>query len=309
MKALFVGVGSIGKRHIRDFYLECEKMGFYPDITVKRRNISGLGELDGLISRQITSLDDQKYDIAFITNPTTLHYDALKECAGKAEYFFIEKPIFETAKQKYDDLGINEENAYVAAPMRHTKLYREFKEIVQNNRVFSARVICSSYLPGWRQDIDYRTNYSAIREMGGGVQLDLVHELDYIYDLFGYPEESFFYNGKYSNLEITSDDISVYILKYKESLCEVHLDYFGSEYTRKCELYTEKGNYVVDFHEEIIKYPNGREVSYHVIKDEEYINEMKYFLLFISGKAAPINPPERAIKVLRMTTERIYDEK
>ncbi len=47
--------------------------------------------------------------------------------------------------------------------------------------VYSARVLCSSYLPGWRPGVDYRTVYSAHKDMGGGVTIDLIHEWDYLW--------------------------------------------------------------------------------------------------------------------------------
>ena len=59
---------------------------------------------------------------------------------------------------------------------------------------YCARVICSSYLPDWRPGVDYRTVYSAHKAMGGGVTIDLIHEWDYLVELFGVPEQ--LYNFK-----------------------------------------------------------------------------------------------------------------
>ena len=73
----------------------------------------------------------------------------------------------------------------------------------------SARVICSSYLPDWRPGVDYRTVYSAHKALGGGVTIDLIHEWDYLVDLFGVPQKLYNFKGTYSDLEIDSDDLSV----------------------------------------------------------------------------------------------------
>lgn len=75
--------------------------------------------------------------------------------------------------------------------------------------------------------MDYRTVYSAHKDMGGGVTIDLIHEWDYLVELFGKPEKMYNFKGTYSHLEIDSDDLSVYIAQYPTLLCEVHLDYFG----------------------------------------------------------------------------------
>ncbi len=300
MKALFIGAGSIGRRHIKDFYRECNKHNITPTIHVLRRQIGDLGNINPFVSKQITSIDDEDYDVVFITNPTNLHFDALQKCKGKAKWYFIEKPIFEKSDYDLTALGINDQNAYVAAPMRHTLIYKKAKEIVQNNKVFSSRIICSSYLPNWRPNIDYRNNYSAIKEMGGGVNLDLIHEIDYAYDLFGPPVEVFSVSGKYSDLEITSNDLSTYIFKYESMLCEIHLDYFGKKNLRTCELFVHDGTYTIDFFKETITTPDNEIIDCHVIESEEFINEMAYFYDFITTDLPSINPPSLATKTLEI---------
>lgn len=300
MKALFVGAGSIGKRHMRDFYAECKAHELSPEIYVLRRKIGTIGEEDSIITKQITEIDDCVYDVAFITNPTKLHFDALRKIGSNAKWFFIEKPIFEKCEYEIADLGISDSNAYIAAPMRHTLVFQKLKEIVDSHKVYSSRVICSSFLPEWRKGVDYRTVYSAKKDMGGGVNLDLIHEIDYVYDLFGEPELVLAASGKYSDLEITSNDLSAYIMKYKDKICEIHLDYFGRKNIRSCEVFTEEGMYIADFFKEIIVMPDGNELDCHVMANEEFINEMHYFFQFINGEVNSINPPSLAIDTLKI---------
>lgn len=302
MKVLFVGVGSIGTRHIKDFYNICYKNNIIPEIYVLRRKVT---ELDLIISDMVTMQlveipENVIYDAVFITNPTNLHFDMLKKLCNRGKYYFVEKPIFDHLNYDFESLGLSSSNTYVAAPMRHSKTFNRLKEIVKSERVFSARIICSSYLPEWRPNIDYRNNYSAIKEMGGGVALDLVHEIDYMIGLFGIPNKSHCFHGKYSNLEITSDDLSVYIVEYSDLICEIHLDYFGREYRRECELFTENGTYIANFYDEIIKKPDGSLVN---CKDEintDFINEMNYFYEFIMGSGVIVNDPEKALETLRI---------
>jgi hypothetical protein len=124
VKYLFVGLGSIATKHILDLITisKTEKINY--DIYVLRRE---KGELPESLRKfqiiQITSLDETHYDAAFITNPTNLHYTILEQLKGKTNYYFIEKPIFENCKYDYLKLGINERNAYVACPLRHSKVF------------------------------------------------------------------------------------------------------------------------------------------------------------------------------------------
>jgi len=241
------------------------------------------------------------YDLAFITNPTNLHYNAVKDLKGKAKFFFIEKPIFEDCVYDLSELGLDETNAYVACPMRYCGAYMKLKEILKDKKPFSVRIICSSYLPGWRPTQDYRKVYSAIRAMGGGVTIDLIHELDYMVDLFGFPSESYNFKGTYSDLEIDSDDLSVYIARYKDKLCEVHLDYFGREYRRTCEVFVSEGTIEAEFGKGSVKMPDGTVINCNEEANARFVREINYVLDIMEGKAENINTPEKANKVLALT--------
>ena len=302
MKVLFVGIGSIGTRHLKNLHTVANERGLTLDVTALRSSSRELpAETARLLNRQISALDDTVYDLAFITNPTTLHHKALEDLKGKANFFFIEKPIFEDCIYDLNVLGLNEKNAYVACPMRYCGAYMKLKELLKDKKPFSVRIICSSYLPGWRPNTDYRKNYSAIKALGGGVTIDLIHELDYMTDLFGFPEESYNFKGKYSDLEIDSDDLSVYISRYKDKICEVHLDYFGREYRRTCEVFLPEGTMEAEFGKGSVKLPDGRVINCNEDANRRFVREMRNVLDIMAGKAENINDVYKANKVLALT--------
>ena len=121
-------------------------------------------------------------------------------------------------------------------------------------------------------------------------------------DLFGMPEKVYNIHGKYSQLEIDSDDLSVYIAVYNDKICEVHLDYFGKTYQRKCEIFTEEGTYIADFKSNTIEYPNGALINCQNDEKSNLYLEMEYFLDFISSKFVDnYNSPQNAFEVLKIT--------
>lgn len=302
MKVLFVGIGSIGTRHLKNLHTVAAERGIQLEVTALRSSDRRLpDETKALLTREIKELDDTVYDLAFITNPTTLHYRALKDLKNKAKFYFIEKPIFEDSIYDLAELGLNEKNAYVACPMRYCGAYMKLKEILKDEKPFSVRIICSSYLPGWRPNIDYRKNYSAIRRLGGGVTIDLIHELDYMTDLFGFPVESYNFKGTYSDLEIDSDDLSVYIARYQDKLCEVHLDYFGREYRRTCEVFVPSGTIEAEFGKGSVKMPDGSVINCNEEANMRFVREMRNVLDIMDGKRENINDVYKANKVLALT--------
>ncbi len=302
MRALFVGLGSIGNRHSKNLCEVCQKRNIPLEITALRSHKGSLKDCDfPHIDRMITSLDEQTYDIAFITNPTTLHADAFNKIKNKARFFFVEKPIFASTEILPEEIGMKDENVYVAAPMRYTSTYMHFKAIIKQNKVFSSRIICSSYLPDWRPNQDYRKVYSARKELGGGVAIDLIHEIDYMIDLFGFAEEYHTVCGHYSNLEIDSDDLSITLACYKNQLCEVHLDYFGRTYRRSCECFTPEGCIVADFGSGTITMQNGEILHFEEPVNDRYVRELECFLDFTQGKVKNLNPPSLAFEVLKIS--------
>lgn len=306
MKVCFVGLGSIGCRHINNLKSIINDRQNDLEIHAFRESNKVLNEeIKELIDREIfkvSDLDDD-YDIVFITNPTNMHYDTINKFILKTKNIFIEKPVFDHSQYDWKQLLNNKINDngiyYVAAPLRYTKVLESIKRIVNENKVYSVRCICSSYLPDWRPNVDYRSIYSAHSDQGGGVSIDCIHELDYLFYLFGFPINSYNIKGQYSHLEIDSDDLSIYIFKYDDKLIEVHLDYFGKNKERTVEIYTEKGRYIGDFYRNEIRYPDGKIESFDTSPNYMYIKELETFLDMINGNSINENSIEHSIEVLR----------
>ena len=107
--------------------------------------------------------------------------------ADKTKHMFIEKPIFDSKEYRLEALNFNKSGVYyVAGPLRFSSVIQKLRDIIPHEKIYCVRVICSSYLPDWRPNVDYRLVYSASKEKGGGVAIDLIHEWDYITYLFGF---------------------------------------------------------------------------------------------------------------------------
>lgn len=300
IKICFFGMGSIGKRHLKNLVkiFNERKIEFKIDV-VKRKK-----ELDDEVKEYIDNvykIDEfipNFYDIVFIVNDTSVHIETLKLMKEYSNNFFIEKPL-SLNLNGFELKDYENKNIYVACPMRYASVMDYLKKTIDFTKVYSVRAICSTYLPDWRPTIDYRNNYSAKKELGGGVTLDLIHEWDYLTYLLGFPEKIFNLNKKVSHLEISSDDLSIYIAEYKDKLVEVHLDYFGRIPTRKVEIFLKEGTVIGDFINNTVILENGREID---LSDEmdDYIKEMKNFLDIIFDKKENFNDLEHAYKVLKL---------
>ncbi|MEM1484894.1 Gfo/Idh/MocA family oxidoreductase [Oscillospiraceae bacterium PP1C4] len=306
LKICIVGLGSMGKRHLANLshLLSAHHEDFCIDAL--RSNAGDVLDVELLtLLRNIyfSSVDlPDDYDVLFICNPTALHFDAIRELANKTKNMFIEKPVFDMSQTDITCLHLSDQGVYyVACPLRYTRVIQYLKQFVDEHQIFSARIICSTYLPEWRPGTDYRTNYSARKELGGGVAIDLIHEWDYLVYLFGLPIQVVSMKGTYSNLEISSEDLAVYLGQYKDKLVTVHLDYFGRQSKREIELYTADDVVVGDLINKEIRFLKSKEVITLPEKRNEYqVRELKTFFDFVKGNQKNTNTIENAVEVLKI---------
>lgn len=302
MKFCFIGIGSIARRHISNL----KEIMPNAEIDVFR---SGKGasiphELAVKINKVCYTTDElsKHYDAVFITNPTSLHYSTLKEHLNRSDNFFIEKPVFETGHEDISFFEAGGKTFYTACPLRYTNVIQYLKNNIDFSQVYSMRCISSSYLPEWRSGVDYRNTYSAHKELGGGVSIDLIHEWDYICYLIGSPLNVKSIIKKKSDLEIDSDDIAVYIAEYDDKIVEVHLDYFGRKTIRQIELFCKNDTIIADLISQKLQYLNANEIIDLSQERNEYqINELKHFIDIITGAVICDNDLQESTRILRIT--------
>lgn len=303
IKICFVGIGSIAKRHIYNIKNYLNK-DFNYQIDAYR---SSYRDLDSDISKYIANeyyeFDDvpKDYDAIFITNPTKFHYDTLELFIENSNNFFIEKPIVDYNNLNKDFSKFDSKNCYVACPLRHSNVIKYLKENLELNNVNNVRAICSTYLPEWHPNEDYRYSYSAKKELGGGVSTDLIHEWDYLTYLFGQPNKVYSILDKVSDLEINTEDIAIYIAKYQNMLLELHLDYFGRFPIRELMIFNKNKTIVGDiYNNKIINKNTGRIIDFNEKRNDYQIEELKYFFKLINGKVDNINDINNALNVIKL---------
>lgn len=299
MKVIFFGLGSIGTRHLHNLQDACRERGQELEVHAFRSNKKAVREEAGVTNIFTVEEMHADYDAAFITNPTSLHRETLELLKGRSRYYFVEKPLFERA-YSLDDFLLEKECYYIAAPLRYKAVMAEALRVVQREQVLHARVHCSSYLPNWRKD-DYRESYSARPELGGGIELDCIHELDYTTYLFGLPQTACSMMGKVSALEIASNDTATYLLGYGDKFVEVHVDYFGKAPQRVLELITEEDTYFFDFYQNTVRsILKGTTEEFPEETNEMYRRELAYFLDEVTAGRSNHNDLEHATRVLEL---------
>jgi predicted dehydrogenase len=256
MKVLIIGFGSIGKRHYDVLSKLSEIRGI--DLVTKQ-NIE-----NKICYKKLEVVNNiNQYDYFVIASETNKHFEQLNflEKNVKDKLIFCEKPLFESKQ----DLKIKNNKIFVGYVLRFHPLLEKLKNMIKDEGIISVNAKCGQYLPSWRLNIDYKESYSAKKEKGGGVLLDLSHEIDYVQWLAGQINEIKSYQVKISDLEINSDDLTMLIGKtYRNILVNISIDYISKITNRRLLVETFEHTYELDFisNKLIKKDKNGLEEIY-----------------------------------------------
>lgn len=239
MKVLLIGYGSIGKRHYE--VLKTLSQINIIDIVTKQ-------DIKSIICFKTLELVEniEHYDYFVIASPTHKHLEHLKYIDKKVKnkIIFCEKPLFHTKI----DMNITNNKVFVGYVLRFHPLLKKLSQYLKNEKIIMATAKCGQYLPIWRPDTEYKNSYSAKKDEGGGVLLDLSHELDYIQWICGSLSEIKSYQVQISDLEITSDDLTMLIGKSDKNIyVNISIDYISKKTHRSLQIETLENTYQLDF--------------------------------------------------------------
>jgi len=294
-KVLFMGYGNMTKK-----YCAIIKKLKTPRITIKHYTSQNI---PNNLYKKIKKLKEYNPDIIFICSSTSDHYKhlSLVNKIFKDKLIMVEKPLF----HKFIKFKQNNK-IYVGYNLRHDPLMQYLKNKIKEQKIWSAEVFCNTYLPNWRKR-DYTKTYSAKKNLGGGVLLDLSHELDYINWIFGELKIKFAVNNKISNLKINTDDNLLILGKAKNvKQFIIHLNYYSKIESRYILINGDKINFKADLLNKKITF---------VKKNKEYIkswNDKKWQLKtfenmiksMINNKNIKLPNLKNSLKVLK-TVEKI----
>lgn len=295
MKALIIGFGSIGKKH----FLALKNSGFDVSLLSFSACKKDINEVKLYNSWNEISLKD--FDLFVIANITTLHLETLKkiDTLVKDKIILVEKPLFE----KFIPFQSNKNKIFIAYLLRFNPLIKALEEILQDEEPYFVELSCHSYLPNWR-DVDYRENYSSKKELGGGVLLDLSHEIDLAFFLFGELKLLYSENLKLSELEINSDDFAFLSLKNSKGLrIHIKLDYFSKLTQRKIIIHTPKKSYEADLIQNILKIHNKDKSIKTQIYKSDTISTLELMYKAILNNDKNLCSLDEALNVLKICDE------
>jgi predicted dehydrogenase len=301
MKIFLIGLGSIAKKHITAI------RKIEPNAIIYALRSSNNAENYDNVINVFSWESALEADFILISNPTNLHGNTILKALEFKKPLFIEKPLLHHLLQVdeiIEKVNIDRIPTYIACVLRFHPVISYLKEFINNtkSKVDEVNVYCGSYLPNWRADSDYRQSYSANVEMGGGVHLDLIHEIDYLYWLFGKPIQVKSTLRDNSHLDISAIDYANYQLIYSDFVASVTLNYFRKQNKREIEIVSP--DFILNGN--LISYSIKEEIGNKIIIDEAaqmgtlYDKQMSYFLDGLKNNSYYENDVQTGIEVLKI---------
>lgn len=321
MKFIICGLGSIGRRHLRnllalgetDIHLYRTHQGTLPD-----------DELAGFpIYTDFNQALDQHPAAVIISNPTALHLDLAIPAAQAGCSIFMEKPVSHSMERIPDleqALIDGGGTMLVGYQFRFNPGLRVVAEALQEGqigRTLSARAHWGEFLPGWHPWEDYRRSYSARQDLGGGVILTLSHTIDYLTWFFGKASDCWAFTSDSGQLELQGvEDTAEIGLRYHSGvLGSLHMDFLQQPPAHFLEITGTQG---------MIRWDNGSGLT-EIITDREaprryeppegferntmFLDQMKHFIAVARGEAQPLCSLQDGVEALKVSLAALESSK
>lgn len=274
-----IGKGSISERHIKNL------RSLHPNAMIV--SVSSTGKNNKIIENSDASLTlpdlinlSPKYVI--IASPAPFHLQHASVLLEKNIDVLIEKPLsdsIEKSKEFLTKYKSTNNKVFIAYCLRFLPSMIKMKELISNKafgEIYYIHVNVGQFLPLWRKGTDYNKSVSAVKSLGGGVLLELSHEIDYLCWLFGDLKllSSNLKTSKELNLDV--ETIADLQMRNKDNIfINLHMDFIQKYSQRKCELITESGNIIWDLNTNLIKIlDNSGERT--LFKEDNYDKNLMY---------------------------------
>lgn len=258
-------------------------------------------------------------EIAVIACPATFHIEYARALLLNGCHLLIEKPIAASFFDVRDFKNLIKNSnlcCQVGYNLRHSNAFRKFKNFTIEEKlvgeILYVKSVFGQYLPTWREHIDYRKSVSAKKSLGGGILLEISHEIDYLIWLIGDFKWVSAWTGKLSDLEVDVEDTANITCEFNAKLLSnkvmgsIHLDFIRQDQTRTCEIIGTNGTMRFDaINNEIFIKKNNRTDWEQIYKsnesrDDSYRIQLSYFLDSIRSEKFNTDSFDNSIKVLEV---------
>jgi predicted dehydrogenase len=295
-RILIAGLGSIGRRHLGNL----RQLGS-DDILLYRTKPEPVKEAPELpVFTDLGQALAAQPDVVIVSTPTAHHLEVALPAARAGCNLFIEKPLSHSWEGVEELLSVIQEQCLVALigfDLRFDPGLCQVKTLLEEGcigRVVAIQSQVGQYLPDWHPWEDYRQSSSASVDKGGGVVLDLIHELDYVSWLIGPISYLTCFADRISGLEIATEDTAAILLRFDNgAIGTVHLDYLQRAPSRTCRVIGTEGTITWDYFAQTVRWYEAKKEDWQAFaygsfqRNDRFVAEMRHLLACLRGQELP----------------------
>ncbi|KKU13028.1 MAG: Oxidoreductase-like protein [Candidatus Magasanikbacteria bacterium GW2011_GWC2_45_8] len=309
MKYLVIGLGSMGKRRVRNLQALGIKdvAGFdtRSDRRLESHEKYGIPVFDNLDS----ALQVYGPQVFVVSTPPDLHMHYAYYAFERGISCFIEASVVDAEKIKELSEKIKSGHIVMApsCTMRYFPGPKKVKELIQTNaigKVLNVNYQTGQYLPDWHPWEKMEDFYVSKRETGAAREI-VPFELTWLNDIFGAAKAAACVKAKLTDMPADIDDIYHCLLRYDDNvLVNLTVEVISRpKSTRDMRVLGSEGAIVFSTDSNSVRYINtsmeewkeykldvGTVESQYINPEEPYIAEMKDFVAAVQAKDQSLYP-------------------
>lgn len=250
-------------------------------------------------------------DAVVIATPSALHADQAVRALEAGRHVLVEKPLATVVSDAQRVAQAAEQSGSVCAVAMNLRFHPgilALRRLLQEGRLGPPLLARASFgydLRRWRPETDYRLSYSSRAELGGGIVLDAIHELDYLVWLLGPVSAVSGETAHLSSLDIDVEDVGVGTLRFASgALATVDLNFFEPSYRRGCVIVGEQAVALWNWNAATVTIRTSAGAQEDIQTPCEladmYRGVLRDFLEAAAGKAAVRTPALAGLEVLEV---------
>ena len=317
MKALVIGLGSMGRRRVRCLQHHGVQAISGLDPRADRRDAAAR-EYGIAVQAHIEATDLAAFDVIVISTPPDQHHTAMAWAIDAGKPCFVEASVIRAPLPALAERA--RQRGVVVAPsctLRFHPAIRDITEIVRSGRygkVCNFSYHCGQYLPDWHP-WEKVTDYYVSNPATGGAREIVPFELTWLVDALGWPAVAGGLRLRTTDVGAPIDDTYAALLRFEGFAGSLVVDVVAREAVRKLTLNLEQASVSWDWNEGIVhvwEARTGRRVDLHQprstahagynanIGEAMYLDEIGAFLAAAAGRSAFPHTLEDDIRVLEI---------
>ncbi len=301
MKFLVVGLGSMGKRRVRNL----QRLG-YKDITGFDPRAERRQEAQEKYGIQVvgewSAAEQLAVDAWIISTPPDTHLDYGFKAAERGIHFFTEANVTDPRAEKM--IKTLKKTGTVGAPSCTMRFYagpKKIKEVLESGAIGKPLLFTyqtGQYLPDWHPWESYKDFYVSKRETGACREI-VPFELAWLIPLFGKVKTLTSLKDKVTDLDADIDDVYQLLMRFEQGISgHLLVDVVARPAVRLIRINGSEGTVEWDHSAnqariwttakkewEVIDFSVGTVEAGYIHSEEPYVDEMAAFVAAVKGEA------------------------